>query len=82
MSIMLEIQALKFARTFKKSVELILTEEWTRKWLSDLYDSHEKAKKDGKSTEYFLQAEEEFVRGRHEGRIIVRKDDGSGSSAG
>ena len=79
---MLEIQALKFARTFKKQVDLIVTEEWTRNWLRDLYESHEKAERDGKSTEYFLQAEEEFIRGRHEGRIIVRDDDGSGSSVG
>ena len=79
---MLEVQALKFARSFARQVDLIVTKEWTDNWLRDLYDSFEKAQKDGKSTENFLKAEEEFIRGRHEGRIIVREDDGSGSSAG
>ena len=79
---MLDNQALRFARTFAKQVDLVVTREWMDNWLRDLYVSFEKALKEGKSTENFLKAEEEFIRGRDEGRIIVREDDGSGSSAG
>lgn len=78
-----EIQALKFARVFKKhTVEspLILEKAYADNWLRELYDSFEKAQGKKEDVEPYLQAEEEFLRGRHEERIIVR--DGSDSSAG
>jgi hypothetical protein len=82
---MLEVQAIKFVRSMKRQVAsnpLIVTEEWSTNWLRDVYDSFEKAKSEGKPTEVYLQAEEEFLQARQEGRIIVRNDDGSGSSVG
>lgn len=82
---MLEITALKFARTMKKQVALnplIVYRAWADDWLRDLYASFEKAVEEGKPTEYFLQAEEEWLSARAEGRIVIREPDGSNSSAG
>jgi hypothetical protein len=82
---MLDIQALKFARSMSRQVAsnpLIVTPEWSTNWLRDLYDSFETAVDDGESTENFLKAEEEYIRARDEGRIIVRDPEGSDSSAG
>jgi hypothetical protein len=82
---MLEIQALKFARSMRRQVAhnpLIVYRAWADDWLRDLYDSFEKAQKAGKETKYFLEAEEAWVSARSEGRIVIREDDGSDSSDG
>jgi hypothetical protein len=69
---MQEVQALKFARSFTRQVDLVVTQEWVDNWMRDLESSLAVAQNDGKDTENFLKAEEEFVRGCDEGRIIIR----------
>ena len=82
---MLEVQAIKFARSMKRQVTrapLIVYRAWADNWTKDLVESFEKAKKEGKDTKYFLQAEEEWINALAEGRIVIRDDDGSNSSDG
>lgn len=68
---MLEVQALKFVRSFRKQTSLILSQQWMDDWMRDLYASFERALERGEDTIPFLQAEEEFLKARREGRITI-----------
>lgn len=67
----LDVQALRFARMFRRQVDLHLTQQQCEDFIRDLHESLDRSRRRGEPTSPFEEAEVEYLKGRLEGRIIV-----------
>lgn len=68
---MLDIQALKFARMFRKQMNLVLTKEAQLQFEANLLDGLEQALRRGEDTSPFEEARNSYRDALAEGRIVV-----------
>jgi hypothetical protein len=66
---MLDVQALRFARMFRRQVDLRITQREAEDFLLDLFESRRQAEAKGESTAPFDEAEAEYLRADAEGRL-------------
>jgi hypothetical protein len=74
---MLPIQALKFARLFRKVTDLTITQKDAENFVVDLFDSRREVEKRGEDVSSFNEAESEYLRADEEGRLKIVGPDSS-----
>lgn len=68
---MLDIQALKFARMFRKQVNLQISQQDAENFIVDLFDSRRAAEERGEDVSHFDEAEAEYLKADEEGRLTL-----------